>query len=207
MNNILLTGGSGRLGTELRKHFDLLYAPRSSEFDITKELPDRKFDLIIHAAAYTDVANAEGEGRNECQKINIEGTLNLLKKYSDTPFVFISSEYAIKPVNLYSATKTVGELLTYAYAKSHLIIRTLFKPRPYPFNVAFSDQYTRGDYIDIIGRLIAEEIKNWDKETAKTVHVGTKRKTMYQLAKQTRPDVIKNSIKDVKGVVIPADYR
>jgi hypothetical protein len=89
----------------------------------------------------------------------------LLKKYSDTPFVFISSEYAIKPVNLYSATKTVGELLTYAYAKSHLIIRTLFKPRPYPFNVAFSDQYTRGDYIDIIGRLIAEEIKNWDKET------------------------------------------
>lgn len=208
LDNILITGGSGQLGRELAKHFPLLFAPSHMELDITKSIKTpKKFDLIIHCAAYTDTKKAEGKGKNECQKVNIRGTFNLLNAYPDTPFVFISSEYAIKPVNFYSSTKAVGELLTQVYAHPGLIIRTLFKPRPYPFDVAFEDQYTKGDYIDVIGGLVADAIKKWDKKTSKTVHVGTKRKTMYELAKQTRPDVKPNSIFDIKGVLIPSDYK
>ena len=97
-------------------------------------------------------------------------------------------------------------MLTMVWGRPYLIIRTLFKPRPYPFNVAFGDQYTRGDYVDVIAKLIAKAIKKWDKKTSKTIHVGTRRKTLYELAKQTRPDVKMNSIHDIKGVTIPADY-
>lgn len=210
MLNILLTGGAGKLGTELVKHFpdDFVFAPPSSELDITKPIKKGNYDLVIHAAAYTKVAEAEsGKGKKDCFKINVEGTKNLLETYEGTPIVFISSEYAKHPTTFYSGTKTVGELFCQLYAKPYLIIRTLFKPRPYPFEVAFGDQFTRGDYVDTIARLIAQEIKKWNKKTSKYVHVGTKRKTMYELAKQTRPDVKMNSIKDIQGVSIPADYR
>lgn len=207
MTKILVTGGSGLLGQELVKHFDLVFAPNHQDFDITKKLPKLQFDLIIHAAAYTNTKRAEKEGKKDCQKVNIDGTLNLLRTYPNVPFVFISSEYAMKPINFYSATKTVGELLTQVFAKPGLIIRTAFKPRPWPWGMAFGDQFTRADYVDVIAKLIAEEIKKWNRKTSKTVHVGTKRKTMYQLAKQTRPDVEMNNIKDVKGVCIQADYK
>lgn len=208
-SKILLTGGSGKLGTELKKYFPNIIAPSHSELDITKEIKNApKVDLVIHAAAYTKVAEAErGQGKKDCFKVNVQGTENLVKAYEGTPFVFISSEYAIKPVNHYSGTKTIGELMVQLYAEAYLIIRTLFKPRPYPFDVAFSDQYTRGDYIDVIGELIAREIESWDGKTSKYSHVGTKRKTMYQLAKQTNPNVQPNSVKDIKNVKIPTDYK
>ena len=207
MDNILLTGGHGHLGKELIKHFDLLATPTHEQLDITKPLKRQNFDLIIHAAAYTKVAAAETKkGQKECQRVNVDGTLNLLKTYIGIPFVFISSEYAIRPVNFYSETKTVGEMLTMAWGRPYLIIRTLFKPRPYPFDVAFGDQYTRGDYVDVIAKLIAGAIKKWDRKTSKIIHVGTKRKTLYELARQTKPDVKMNSIKDITEVRIPADY-
>src|SRR3990167_6717834 len=118
MDNILLTGGHGHLGKELIKHFDLLATPTHEQLDITKPLKRQNFDLIIHAAAYTKVAAAETKkGQKECQRVNVDGTLNLLKTYIGIPFVFISSEYAIRPVNFYSETKTVGEMLTMVWGR------------------------------------------------------------------------------------------
>lgn len=207
-NKILLTGASGLLGKELVKLMPELITPSHREFDIAKKLPKKRVDLIIHAAAFTNTAKGEtGAGRKAMNEVNVDGTLNLLKTYSNTPIIFISSEYAMHPINHYSATKAIGELFTQLYAKNYLIIRTLFKPRPYPFGLAFGDQWTRGDYVDTIAKLIVKEIKNWDRKTNQTVHVGTKRKTMFELAKQTNPNVIMNSVEDIKGVKIPTDYQ
>ena len=197
----LLTGGSGRLGTELLKlrSFD---APTHEEFDILDVLP-RTYDLIVHSAAYINVARAETE-RRECFEANVLGTVNLLRQHNGR-FVFISSEYANNPVNYYSETKRAGELAVEALSANGLIIRTLFKPNPFPFDRAFEDQFTQGDYVDVIAPLIVREIDEWDGES-KTVYVGTGRKTMFELAQRTRPDVKPNSIKDIKNVQIPADY-
>lgn len=203
--NILFTGGSGLLGKEVQKYLSL-YAPSHKQLDITKYFTlSEKFDLIIHAAAYTDVIEAEKE-KNQCYLVNVTGTINLLKAFPDTPFVYISSEYAKKPTNYYAQTKKLAEIEVKKRKAPYLIIRTLFKPNRFPFSKAFTDQYTQGDYVDIIAPLIVKKIENWDKKTSKTVYVGTGRKTIFELAKRTRPDVIECSVDDITEVKLPKDY-
>ncbi len=208
---ILLTGGSGKLGTELQKHIECI-APSSKELDITDDTfvtlgyTRPSADLIIHSAAYTNVKEAE-HNKAKCYDLNVGGTINLLNAYEGIPFVFISSEYAFNPVNYYGETKLAAEIAIKSIDWPYLIIRTLFKPNPYPHEYAFVDQYTKGDTVNIIAKLIANEIQAWDRKTSKTVHVGTQRKTMYALALQTKPDVKPNSVDDVVDYIVPKDYR
>lgn len=103
-SKILVTGGSGRLGTELKKYLPTQYYPTHKKLDITKPIKKGKYRLIINCAGYTDVAKAEKENE-KCYTVNVIGTRNLVEAYLDTPFVFISSEYAVNPVNFYSETK------------------------------------------------------------------------------------------------------
>ena len=133
--------------------------------------------------------------------MNVIGTQNLVNAYFDVPFVYISSEYAKNPLGVYAMSKAMGESVVKAHPH-HLIIRTLFKPTPYPYEYAYEDQFTQGDYVDVIGKLIADEIKAWDG-TSKTIYVGTGRKRMIDLAKRTRPDVKPNRI---TNPIIPHDY-
>jgi dTDP-4-dehydrorhamnose reductase len=197
----LITGGSGKLGTELKKHLKGHYPPHK-EFDVTKFAAAVDFDFIIHMASYTNVDKAEVE-RFKCIRINVEGTYNLLRHFSHKPFVFISTEH-VNAEGVYWQSKLIGELLVKNLAKNYLIIRTLFKPNPWPFEYAFSDQFTQGDYVDVIAPLIAEKIKKWDCKS-KIVYVGTGRKSIFDLAKRTKPDVKPNSVKDVP-LKRPKDY-
>lgn len=213
---ILFIGGSGLLGRHLipllkeRDGDGSLYprvsidAPSSKELDITKPVQKGDYDLIINSAAYTDVTGAEID-REGCFKVNVEGVMNLLKAYPSTPFVQISSEYAHNPVNYYSVTKFLGELVVNELSDKSLIIRTLFKDNPFPYEKAFKDQFTQGDYVNVIAKLIVKEIFDWDKESA-MIYVGTGRKTMLSLARRTKPYIQSISIKDVKGVRLPQDY-
>jgi dTDP-4-dehydrorhamnose reductase len=202
---ILMTGGSGLLGQELQKYLKC-DSPTHLMMDITKHIKKLgNYEMIIHCAAYTDVTGAEKE-KKQCYLVNVTGTINLLNASTDIPFVYISSEYANKPTNYYAQTKKLAELEVEKRKTPYLIIRTLFKPTPFPFPKAFIDQYTQGDYVDIIAPLIAKEIGQWDRKTSKTLYVGTGRKTIYDLAKRTRQNVIPFSIKEVTTVRLPSDF-
>lgn len=219
MTKILFTGASGLLGKYLlpllaREDGDgTLYprveieTPSHKDLDITQPYftyAHDQFDYIIHAAAYTDVPRAEID-RKECFETNLVGTMALLSYFENTPMIYISSEYAHNPVNYYSETKAAAEAAVKAYAQNYLIIRTLFKPTPFPFAKAFTDQFTQGDSVDVIAPLLAKKIIDWDRKN-KTVYVGTGRKTMFDLAKQTKPDVQPCSVKDIADVKLPEDY-
>lgn len=207
-NKILITGGNGRLATELKKHLPGDYLNKE-ELDFTKPITlQTKYDLILHAGAYTNVKNAETDGKEVCFITNAYGTFNLVEYYKDTPFIFISSEYAHNPISVYALTKKIGEEIVKTH-KNHLIIRTIFKPNPFPFPNAYIDQYTQGDYVDIIAKLLAKRVLEWDKKTSSLEYLGTGRKTMFELAKRTRPDVLPNSVDDYikeTGTPIPKDY-
>ena len=205
MNRILITGGFGTLGTELQKHIKCI-APTRKEFDITKPISMNDFSLIIHSAAYIDVVKAEIE-KKECYTANVWGTVNMLKSYPCIPFVFISTEYAKNPVNYYSETKLAGETAVKALAKNYLIIRTLFKAVPYPYDKAFTDKWTNGDEVTTIAPLVAKKIKDWFKNdlSSQTVNIGTGRKSFYDIAVKSKPNVKKCSINDIKDVVLPTD--
>ncbi len=189
------------MGTKLKKYLKGQY-PTKKQFDITKISKAPLCDLVVHMAAYTNVDKAEVE-KLECFNINIFGTYQLLTHCPNEPFVFISTEH-VSAEGVYFQSKLIGELLVKNLAKNYLIIRTLFKPNPWPWEYAFTDQMTQGDYIDVIAPLIVGAIKNWDGES-KTIYVGTERKSMFELAKRTKPNVKPNSVNDLL-LKRPKDY-
>lgn len=190
----------------LKNNFEVI-SPTHKEYDITKIIDKIDCNLIINSVAYTKVQEAE-ENKLECFDINVRGTLNLLTAYPNVPFVYISTEYAYKPVNFYSLTKNFAEELVKRHL-NFLIIRTLFKPKPYPWDVAFINQFTEGGYITDVAPRINEVIMNWSRKGKTIILVGDGRgrKTMFDLAKETRPDVRPNLTTDIKGVMIPTDYK
>jgi len=211
---ILLTGGSGLLGRHLAPLLPDCIAPSHEEFDIEQPPPVVGVDAIVHCAAYTDVAAAEKEGQEMCWRLNALGTVNVANL--DLPLVYISTEYvfdgargdyceedAPNPVNLYARTKLIGEQAC-GRAPRHLVIRTLFKPRPFEHPRALTDQWTSGDYVDVIAPLIARavELFMWERVSG-VLHIGTGKKSIFDLAKQSR-EVEPLERKDV-CVTLPRD--
>lgn len=221
--NILLTGGSGRLGTELQKIRKYDFVPTSREMDITDADSVAEYlattrsaksygpdvDLIVHCAAFTQVEAAERH-QNACWDVNVEGTENIAKQ--GIPVLYISTEYVFPgdkglyteedfplPLNFYAMSKLAGEWRLTPHDK---ILRLIFKPRPWPFAMAFCDQWTSGDYTDVIAKEVDKAITLF-QSLPRITHIGTGRKTMYQLAMASR-DVMPNSRADV-SVKIPRD--
>ncbi len=210
MPKLLITGATGRLGgyivPELQKFFDVT-AVGIENWDFTYPILKGKYDLILHMGAYTDVKKAQVEA-DKCFQANAFGTFNLVNLYKDIPFIYISTEYANKPLGIYALTKRLGEEIVKSHPQ-HLIIRTSFKPTPFPFPYAYSDQYTQGDYVDVIAKVLVEEINKWDG-MSQMIYAGTGRKTMFELAQRTRPDVLPNKVDDYNKVLgielVPYDY-
>nr|WP_281376964.1 sugar nucleotide-binding protein [Deinobacterium chartae] len=219
-----MTGGSGRLGTELQALLPGLDAPSSRELDLTdakatlEAVQRRAPQLIVHAAAYTDVRGAEAN-RERCWAVNVEGTRAIARAANavGARLIHISTDYVFEgnrggyreddplgpPVNYYALTKLVAEEAARA-AQRHLIVRTSFRPREWPYPTAFTDMYTSQDYVDVIAPLIAQVIRLEADAGFDTLHVATERKSIYELASRRRPDV-KPASRAEAGVNLPED--
>jgi dTDP-4-dehydrorhamnose reductase len=126
---LFVTGGAGRMGStllpKLAQHGWQITAPRSSQLDITDELDVARAlelaqpEVVLHLAAYTDVAKAERE-RDRAWSVNVLGTGNVAK-HTLGRFIHFSTDYVFdgergmyletdipNPANFYSLTKTVG---------------------------------------------------------------------------------------------------
>ncbi|AWN23016.1 NAD(P)-dependent oxidoreductase [Deinococcus irradiatisoli] len=221
---ILLTGGSGRLGSELRALLPDLAAPSSAELDLTQApsvldvIGRERPDVIVHAAAYTNVGGAERE-RTRCWAVNVEGTRHIAQAANaiGAKLVHISTDYVFDGqsgdyretdipgpvVNYYALTKLVAEEAARAAAQ-HLILRTSFRPREFAYPVAFSDVFTGQDYVDIIAPDIALAVKHALDIQDEVLHIATERKSVYELAKRRKPDV-REGTRAEAGVTLPGD--
>ncbi|MER3479643.1 MAG: NAD(P)-dependent oxidoreductase [Meiothermus sp.] len=221
---LLLTGGSGRLGTALRALMPGLIAPPRGELDVTdpesvrQALERHQPQAIVHAAAYTDVAGAERE-RELCWRVNVEGTRNLARAALERGLfvVHISTDYVfwgdvggyreddpLGPVrNYYALTKLVAEEAVRALPR-HLVIRTSFRPSPWPYPVAYTDLYTGQDYLGVIAPEVALALGHLAQIPFDTLHIATERKSAYELARRTRPDV-RPGLRADSPVALPED--
>jgi dTDP-4-dehydrorhamnose reductase len=223
-DRILLTGGAGRLGSELRRLLPGIVAPSQSQLDvtepktITETLQQYKPEVLVHAAGYTDVAQAEQE-RDRCWQVNVVGMRNIVRAATASGmfFVHISTDYVFSGAtgmyreedppgparNYYALSKLVAEEIA-RLAPRHLVIRTSFRPREWPYPVAFTDVFTSQDYVDVVAPEIALAIAHCREIPFDTLHIATERKSVYELAKRRKPDVRAGSKREAK-VDLPDD--
>ena len=128
---VLITGGTGVLGKELKILFSENLSPTHDELDITNKqsvfdfFKKNNIDSIIHTAALTKVRVCE-ENQSLAWNVNVKGTQNLvesvLQSDHDINFTYVSTacvfdghhemytESSIPyPENFYSLTKLLGE--------------------------------------------------------------------------------------------------
>ncbi|EOT42444.1 dTDP-4-dehydrorhamnose reductase [Enterococcus columbae] len=164
---ILLTGGNGQLGTELRHLLDekgMKYVSTdAAEMDITDAkatmayIEELKPTVIYHCAAYTAVDKAEDEGKELDEKINVDGTRNVAfaAKAVGATLVYISTDYVfdgtlkdgeyavdapVNPQNEYGRTKALGEKAVQEIMDDYYIIRTSWVFGKYGHNFVFTMQ-------------------------------------------------------------------
>lgn len=221
---ILLTGGTGRLGTELRALLPGMHAPPRSACDVTDRasvataIERFRPTLVVHAAAYTDVSAAERD-REACWAVNVAGTRNVVQacREADVHLIHISTDYVFwgdaggyreddppGPVrNYYALTKLVAEESVRTLSR-RLIVRTSFRARDWPYPKAFDDLYTSQDYVDVIAPEVALVVQGYRAVPHDTLHIGTERKSAFALARRRRPDVERGS-KRTAQVALPDD--
>ena len=209
-----MTGGSGLLGGELKSYNPDIHAPSSKEMNILDQrtcvslISSYMPDTLIHAAAYTAVDESE-KVPVRAREVNVRGTLNLVNicEGLNIRLVYISTDYVfdgksggykaddpINPINIYSMTKAAAELAVRTM-KNSLVIRTSFCPKKFPHAKAFTDQYSSKDYVDIIAPMIYGKVVS---DELGVTHIGTERKSIYDLARKRTPEVGKLSINEVE---------
>lgn len=221
----LITGGSGALGTELKKIFPKALAPTHQELDISNKKAVRDFfqkndiDLVIHAGALTGIRPCE-ENKQLAWNTNVGGTKNLveavLASKHPVQFIYVSTacvfdghtgmykESSIPyPENFYALTKLIGEHEVNRLPE-YLIIRTNFvAKKKWPYPKAFADRF--GTYLFADG--VAQGISDVQKEKLQGfVHiVGDRKMSIFELAKLTTPDVQSMTIKEYSGPKLTMD--
>jgi dTDP-4-dehydrorhamnose reductase len=118
---ILITGAGGQLGTALAEVFPEAHARSHPELDVTAPALDYRPDLVLHAAAWTDVDGAEADPGGAA-RVNVEGTRNMAAL--GAPVLYYSTDYVFDgsarepylesdetgPLSVYGRTKLEGEL-------------------------------------------------------------------------------------------------
>jgi dTDP-4-dehydrorhamnose reductase len=222
MANILITGGSGRLGKALlaaAKDYPehIFSAPSHSELDITESPLDMAgiiqwADTVIHCAAFANTFRGEID-RRECWNVNVGGTLNIVRCH---PFrlIYVSTDYVFDgsrgnyreddipdPVNFYGLAKLMGEAIARTVL-NHLVLRAPFRDDPpWKYKRAFSDQWTSADFVSVRAPQILRAALT---DLTGILHIGGPRRSTLELARMASPEVGEMSIAGV-GCPLPSD--
>lgn len=222
MKNILITGAAGKLGSSLLKCLPNAFTGTRAKFDITNAAMMHDFfeknasiDTVVYCAALVSPSKVN-EHIADAIQANIIGTalLSIACYQRNIRLVYISTDYvfsgeqgmytendAVLPQNKYAWSKLGGES-SLQMLDNYVIIRLSFGPDVFPYNAAFTDQFTSRESASVI----SEKIKNIVLSDFKgLIHVGAERKSVYDYALSLGAENIKKiSIKDM-SVKMPKD--
>lgn len=224
--HILLTGGSGKLGSRIRSsgYFSGLLAPAEDALDITDAksvgvfFQGNAIDAVIHCAALARMSECEKDPARAID-VNITGTANLVRAVMRSQerlkkmvrFVYISTDgvypsvegnYSedsnVMPYNRYGWTKLGGEC-SVRLLDDYCIIRTrFFDPQLIPFESSATDVYTSSVPIGYLAEAISVLLEDG---FVGTINVGAKRLSDYDRYREFREDLKSCTHEDIsRGV-------
>jgi dTDP-4-dehydrorhamnose reductase len=198
-NNVLVLG-DGLLGSELIRQTGWNYLSRRKDGINFNNLETYfkftyGYDTIINCIAYTEVNSNE---KKEHILTNFKSVVTLANYCNqvDKKLVHISTDYVYsnsKPdaseedipsncTNWYTYSKILSDGYIEAFSQKYLLIRTSFKPRPYPHPKA-TIQVGNFGYVDEIASLIIKLVRG---NANGVFNVGLEKSTMFDFASRTR---------------------
>ena len=201
MNLIL---GYGLLGKELVKQTNwdyLTYEKDGIDANNFKTFiePLSKADTIINCIGYTKTYDEERENH---WNVNYKFVADLVdyctannKKlvHVSTDYVYANStddnnefDIPVHQETWYAYCKLLADGYVQLRATNYLMFRCSFKPKPFPHNLAYSNVLGNFDYVDVVAKQMIDLI---NEERTGIWNIGTRYKTIYELAIQTKIDI------------------
>ena len=207
MTKIVVTGGSGRFGSELQKNKSKhkIFFPSKREFDILnlKKLK-KKPKILIHLAGLSRPMNIHETNIERSIDLNIIGTGNVTKicKEFNIKLIYFSTNYVypgtkgnyketdpLLPVNNYAWSKLGGESSVQLY-KNSLILRVCMTEKPFVHDKAFANVKTsfmfHEDVVKILFKLLNKK---------GIINLGGRSEYIYNFAKKSNPKTKKIFLK------------
>ena len=204
---ILMSGGTGLLGRQLKRIDPSIISTTRQEMDVSNydniisQIKKNKPDIFLHLAAFTDNRKLEKDpkkaildniiGASNATIACIEENIRLV--YVSTDYVYsgkkglYKEEDEILPINKYAWSKLGGECAVRQHDNS-LIIRTSFGSTSFPYDQAFVDMWTSKDTVDVMAPMILRATKS---DITGILNIGTKRKNMFEYASKLNANVKK----------------
>jgi dTDP-4-dehydrorhamnose reductase len=219
-NKIVITGGSGRFGSKLKKiknKYKILF-PDKYQLNILdlktikKYLNKKKPKYLIHLAGLSRPMDIHEKFTDKSIDLNIIGTANITKVcwtlgikliYFSTCYVYpgIKGNYKetdpLLPHNKYSWSKLGGECSVQMYNNS-LILRVCMTEKPFVHKKAFYDFTTNFIFHDKVAKILFKLINKKG-----VINVGGKSQTVYKFAKRFDSKIKKVYAKKVLGPKFP----
>ena len=146
---VLITGAGGQLGRDCAEAFARrghgVFAADRAALDVSdgavveRFFRDRRFDAVVHCAAYTAVDRAEDE-KERCFAVNAAGSAHIARGCAEqgARLLYISTDYVFdgsgerpwpvdapcRPLSVYGESKRQGEEAVRAGLRQHFIVRS-----------------------------------------------------------------------------------
>jgi dTDP-4-dehydrorhamnose reductase len=220
--NIIITGGSGRFGEQLKKikSKHRLFFPSKKDLNILKPksienyLKNKKADIFIHLAGLSRPMEIHNKEIEKSIDLNIIGTANVTKICSkkNVKLIYFSTNYVypgtkgnynekdpILPVNSYAWSKLGGEASVQLY-KNSLILRVCMTEKPFVHNKAFANVKTSFMYHVDVAKILFKLVNQTG-----ILNLGGEANYIYDFAKKDKDNVKKIYLKKKNKIGMPSD--
>ena len=210
MKKILVTGGNGRFGTELKniksnykfefknkKQLDIL-----SINSIKNNIKKFKPNIVLHLASLSRPMSIHDKDINRSIDLNIVGTSNLVKVCNTMKkkLIFFSTSYVypgtkgnykekdpVLPWNNYGWSKLGAESAVQMY-KNSLIIRACMTEKPFIHKYAYSNVKSNFIFHEEIAKIFLKVINKKG-----IINIGGRSQTIFKFAKNYNNRVLKKT--------------
>jgi dTDP-4-dehydrorhamnose reductase len=185
---VLILGHKGMLGSDLLNRLSVCHDVTGQDIqdiDITvkeacqKALSEIRPDVVINAAAYTNVDGCESD-KEKCFLVNAEAVKNIALACLDTgtKIVHISTDYVFdgekktpyleddicNPVNVYGQSKLMGEMYLQELSRNFILVRSswLFGKNGKNFVKTIADKIQENKRITVVDDQIGSPTFTWD---------------------------------------------